>query len=459
MSNVDARTYNTQIKPEMVDTGVRESRDSSEHPETTPIIIALDVTGSMRRTPHEMIKDNFPKLMDALMQLGIKDPQLLFMAVGDHEYDNYPIQVGQFESDTEKIVNSLEEFVLEGGGNKYEYFKTSQIEFVDLTEVSEGNYVASGTNPAASLTFNDKGKGFIIGSFRVVMPNDDANMKKIQQDFGSEKALIANLIKPTLYKVVTSCGPLMSSLESVSETRTDLIAYITDQLNNGVYKTVVIRDSVTNEITGEKEMRTKAQIVADTNSPSGYKRQETSPFSQYGITCGLVSILDIKYDGATQSQIDAQKQANLAVITSKTKSLEAIQRTVQITEEGRAAAERAKWEQEKEKAIAVTKAQQEFEVAELEAKKAKQVALKVQAEGEAKAAANRALVAAGLTPAERAEWDYKTAVGVAQALAESKVSWVPSVMFGGGSSSNSAMDAVGLKMLLDITKSLDKTSK
>ena len=68
--------------------------------------------------------------------------------------------------------------------------------------------------------------------------------------------------------------------------------------------------------------------------------------------------------------------------------------------------------------VRADKAQQEFEVAELEAKKAKQVALKVQAEGEAKAAANRALVSAGLTPAERAEWDYKTAVGVAQALAE-----------------------------------------
>lgn len=150
------------------------------------------------------------------------------------------------------------------------------------------------------------------------MPTDDQNMKKIQQDFGSEKALINNLVRPTLYKVITSCGPLMSSLESVSETRTDLIHYITDQLNNGVYKTVTRKVEVVNEITGEKEIRTQAELIMDKNAPGGYKRQEKSPFAQYGITCGLVSIVDIKYDKATQSQIDAQKQANLAVITAKT---------------------------------------------------------------------------------------------------------------------------------------------
>ena len=346
----------------------------------------------------------------------------------------------------------------QGCGTVREYAKTSQIEFTQLEKNEEG-YIATGENPAAALTFNDKGRGFIVGSFRVVMPNDEQNMKKIQQDFGSEAALINNLVRPTLYKVVTSCGPLMSSLESVSETRTDLISYITDQLNNGVYKTRVKKVEVLNEITNEKEVRAQAEIITDTNAPGGYKRQETSPFSQYGISCGLVSIIDIKYDKATQSQIEAQKQANLAVITSKTKSLEAMQRTIQITEEGKAAAEKAKWEQEKEKAVAVTKAQQECEVAELEAKKAKQVALKVQAEGEAKAAANRALVSAGLTPAEKAEWDYKTAVGIAQALAESKVQWVPQVMMGNSNSSNSAMDAVGLKMLMDITSSIKSSSK
>lgn len=81
----------------------------------------------------------------------------------------------------------------QGFGNKHEYFKTSQIEFVDWKEVSEGNYIASGENPAASLTFNDKGKGFIIGSFRVVMPNDDANMKKIQQDFRFREGIDSKL--------------------------------------------------------------------------------------------------------------------------------------------------------------------------------------------------------------------------------------------------------------------------
>lgn len=196
-------------------------------------------------------------------------------------------------------------------GNVEEYAKTSQIEFSDL-EKNDRGYTATGDNPAAGTTFNDRGKGYIVGSFRVVLPSDDQNMMAIQRDYGSEQALINNLVRPTLYKVVTACGPLMSSLESVSETRTDLTAYITDQLNNGVYKTKTSKVEVVNEITGEKELRTQAELIPDENAPGGFARQEVSPFSQYGITAGIVSIIDIKYDAATQQQIDAQKAANLS---------------------------------------------------------------------------------------------------------------------------------------------------
>lgn len=117
--NNNVRQYNTQIRQEMVNVGVRESRDSKEHPFSTPIIIALDVTGSMMDTPYEMIRDQFPKIMDSLIQLGVRDPQIMFMAVGDHVYDRYPIQIGQFESDTAKILDTLQSFVIEGGGESY----------------------------------------------------------------------------------------------------------------------------------------------------------------------------------------------------------------------------------------------------------------------------------------------------------------------------------------------------
>ncbi|MBD5224817.1 MAG: hypothetical protein HDS68_02475 [Bacteroidales bacterium] len=342
----------------------------------------------------------------------------------------------------------------QGFGSVREYSKTSQIEFSDLEVDTLQGYVVSGENPAASTTFNDKGRGFIVGSFRVVLPTDEQNMMKIQRDFGSEKALINNLVRPTLYKVITSCGPLMSSLESVSETRTDLMHYITDQLNNGVYKTRSRKIEAVNEVTGETEIRTQAEIITDNNAPGGYKRQENSPFAQYGITCGLVSITDIKYDNATQSQIDAQKAANLAVITAKTQAAKAMQDAITAEEQGKAAAAKAKWEQEKVKATAVTKAEQEREVARLAAEKAKFDKEKIIAQGQAEAEANRLKVQAGLTPQEKAEWDYKTAVGIAEALANSKVQWVPQVMMGGSQGSNSAMDAVGLKMLLDVSNSI-----
>ena len=104
----------------------------------------------------------------------------------------------------------------------------------------------------------------------------------------------------------------------------------------------------------------------------------------------------------------------------------------------------------------VTKAQQAFEVAELQAKEANEKAKKIIAEGRAEAEANKLKVQAGLTPQEKAEWDYKTTVGVAEALSKSEVKWVPDVMMGGSNGGN-AMDAVGLKMVMDIADKLNKS--
>ena len=162
----------------------------------------------------------------------------------------------------------------------------------------------------------------------------------------------------------------------------------------------------------------------------------------------------IGYSETVRKQIAQQQEANMMVQTSKAKTLAAQQEAIRAEEAGKAAAMEAKWEQEKIKAVEVTKAEQAYEVARLQALEAKEIAKKIEQEGLAKAAANRALVNAGLTPLERATIEKETAIGVAQALAGSEVRWVPEVMVVGGNGNNGAnpMDAVGLNMLLDIAK-------
>ncbi|MBE8727389.1 hypothetical protein [Flavobacterium hungaricum] len=95
---------------------LREARDSEVHPNTVPIILGLDVTGSMGHIPHELIKEGLPKLMGGIIQGGVPDPALLFLGIGDHECDRYPLQVGQFESGDEELDMWLTRTYIEGGG-------------------------------------------------------------------------------------------------------------------------------------------------------------------------------------------------------------------------------------------------------------------------------------------------------------------------------------------------------
>jgi len=95
---------------------VRECRDSDAHPNTVPLQLYLDVTGSMGHIPHQLIKDGLPTLISKIIQSGIPDISLMFGAIGDHECDRYPLQVAQFESGDAELDMWLTRTYLEGGG-------------------------------------------------------------------------------------------------------------------------------------------------------------------------------------------------------------------------------------------------------------------------------------------------------------------------------------------------------
>ena len=334
-------------------------------------------------------------------------------------------------------------------GKTTNYYKTSQLWFGAEDENKQQ------LGYPIDVTFNDASEGLIYGSLRVKLPTDPTYLARIQTDYNGMERLMQDLVRPTVSKVIYASGPLMSAFESYAEKKNDLIEYITDQLNNGVYKTTVRQEETIDPITGEKKIVKIASLIADADAPNGYRRSESSPFSYYGLEIGQVSISRIGYSETVRKQIAQQQEANMMVQTSKAKTLAAQQEAIRAEEAGKAAATEAKWEQEKIKAVEVTKAEQAYEVARLQALEAKEIAKKIKEQGEAEAHAARLKVQAGLTPLEKATIEKETAIGVAEALSKIKLPTYV-VASGNGGNGNTAMDAMGLKMMTDLVNQMSK---
>lgn len=326
-------------------------------------------------------------------------------------------------------------------GNLTEYYKTQQLWFGSTDDKSEQN-----GNPIPVI-FNDASDGRIYGSLRVKLPTDPKFLARIQTDYNGMDRLMNDLVRPTVTKVIYASGPLMSAFESYAEKKNDLIEHITNQLNNGVYRTSVKRVVAIDPISGEEKTINIATLIPDSLSAGGYKRSEPSPFAYYGLEVGQVAVSKIDYSEKVTQQISQQQEANMLIQTSKAKAAAAQQESVRAQAEGEAKAMTAKWEQEKVKAVEVTKAEQEFEVAKFAALRADEEAKKILAEGKAQAEANRLKVAAGLTPLEKANIEKETAIGVAREL---KSLQLPTYVNMGGGGSTTFQDAVGMNMVFDL---------
>lgn len=113
-----ARTIDSALDPKNV---IRECCDTEEHPSTIPVILALDVTGSMGESAVEVAK-KLNIIMTKLYE-KITDVEFMIMGIGDLSCDYHPIQASQFESDV-RIAEQLDKIYFEfgGGGNNYESY-------------------------------------------------------------------------------------------------------------------------------------------------------------------------------------------------------------------------------------------------------------------------------------------------------------------------------------------------
>lgn len=112
----------TRLHPSLNPRGVvRECVNNEEHPNTIPVILALDVTGSMGNACKEVAEALGVIMVDLYKKF--KDIEICIMGIGDLAYDDAPIQISQFESDI-RIAEALDKVWMEhgGGGNTYESY-------------------------------------------------------------------------------------------------------------------------------------------------------------------------------------------------------------------------------------------------------------------------------------------------------------------------------------------------
>ena len=151
---------NPKFDPKFI--GTRECFDSEDHPNTTPIVVGLDVTASMGYLAVEVATNALNELIMKLYSTNtVEDPALMCAAYGDYN-DSSPLQVTQFESDI-RIAEQLLELYFENGG------------YGEVVPTCLWHFLSRHTNIDAINKRNDKGFVFTIG--------DDA---KIRTDAVSE---------------------------------------------------------------------------------------------------------------------------------------------------------------------------------------------------------------------------------------------------------------------------------
>jgi hypothetical protein len=305
-------------------------------------------------------------------------------------------------------------------------------------------YVFNDEPSSKKLQFNDGGVGWLYGAVNWEMPLDAESVIRIHKKYGSAEAVEKQAVARMIDNAVYLAGPLMSSTESSGERRAELVHYINDQAENGIYVTVTEAVKSTDPITGAETVARVARIVDD--GKGGVKRQQDSILNEFNIRLLPISITNLDYDDAVEKQISERQKATTQVQIAQANARKAQQDTITVEEQGKADAAKSKWEQETIKAKAVVEAQQKLEVATLAAKEAEQRKLEQILLGEGEAERKRLVMSADGALEKKLETYEKVNAMYADAIKGYQGNWVPSIQMGdaGGKGVNGAQDLIGL---------------
>ncbi|MCP4161162.1 MAG: hypothetical protein GY760_13900 [Deltaproteobacteria bacterium] len=359
-------------------------------------------------------------------------------------------------------IRTEEGLYLQMFGKITRYFRTHETNLSnDALDGGSGMETA-----ATTVRFGDGGTAEIGSVTQWRMPLLDDQVVKVHRNFRSFNSLAAQ-VRQWVIEVEKQTASTFKADETYSTRRGEFSQLITDQIANGLYATTTEEVEVA---TGEKDdlgetvMAINTRVIIkrdDSGAPVVIKR---GIFQEYNLELVNHSLKDIDYDETIDALIAQKKKAEQEKVVAKTNAEKAQQDAITAEEEGKARIAKAKADEEvtkitavtqaeKEKAVAVLKGEKELAVAKLNRQASEEEAAAKLIKERAEADANRLKVQAGLTPQQKAEWNYKIADVVSKNMAS--VDLPDMMIFGGGEGSPmNPWDAVGLESCLKISEKI-----
>ncbi|TMM53128.1 hypothetical protein FEE95_18835 [Maribacter algarum] len=335
---------------------------------------------------------------------------------------------------------------------------------------SEGNLgdqsEYANVDAAKYWAFSDAVKARIATSVVISINTDDKDQFLSVADRNkTEQNMIRSRVIPNIDQSIKNTCKLMDAQDYISGQASDFDRYFKDQLENGMYVLEEYADNQTREIIGDsstvrtivnKETKHKRFRIQIRNGEP--VREKGNSLKAYGLTVIQAVVTEIDWEQTFDKRLQLQKEEVAQTQLEKQQAEREFYRAQKEKARGEAdkATERARLEKEQiQKTIA---AETEAKVAEFnlvkekkqfEVEKFKALSKKVAADAESYQ--NAKLVSAGLTPQEKAEWEYKTSVGVARELKELSL---PEIFIEGGSSKSTDSNLLQSLIGADLAKKM-----
>jgi hypothetical protein len=336
---------------------------------------------------------------------------------------------------------------------------------VKVVEGEEPTEDIEGVMKPIPIRFIDQVTATVKLSGRFQLPSDEASFINMAVKFRSMDNLVQNTLIPTVREQTNNTGYMFAAQDYISGEAQSFRQTLDEQLKDGAYAVIKLetRDTIFTDIQKENVSREIKEIrstyTVEKVLENGVPKRIPHELTENHILVSQVIVDDVMLEPTFKQRLEAQRDesAKRQIEQQKIETAKAAQARIVAEGERDKAAERVAQEKEQVKQLIAieTKLKQERTNKELAAIALETERLKSQQKkvaADAKAYENAKLVTAGLTPQERAEWQYKTSVGVAEQL--SKLQFPSTMIIGGEDGQGTPLESlIGAAMAKQLTQS------